>query len=177
MKEFELSKAFELLEPGPVILLSTFYKGRKNVMTVSWHMLLDFTPIIACSIGSYDYSYEALVENRECVISIPAIDLMEKTIRIGNCSGQDVDKFSVFELSTQEGKYVKPQLLSDCIANIECKVVDIDLGGYNCIVLKGLAAWINPEKVGSKTFHAKGDGTFVIDGDTIDLKHLMTKWM
>ena len=177
MKEFDLTKAFELLEPGPVILLSTFYKGRKNVMTVSWHTLLDFTPVIVCSVGSYDYSYKALKENRECVISIPAVDLMEKTVRIGNCSGQDVDKFSEFQLSTQEGNHVKATLFSDCIANIECKVLDIDLGGYNLIVLEGLAAWINAEKAENKTFHARGDGTFVTDGEIINLQHLMTKWM
>jgi hypothetical protein len=35
MKELPLSKVYQLLEPGPVVLLTTARKGRANVMTTS----------------------------------------------------------------------------------------------------------------------------------------------
>jgi hypothetical protein len=38
MKELPLSKVYQLLEPGPVVLLTTARKGRANVMTMSWHI-------------------------------------------------------------------------------------------------------------------------------------------
>lgn len=47
MKELQLSKAFQLIEPGPVVLVTTAHKGKANIMTMSWHMVMDFTPQIA----------------------------------------------------------------------------------------------------------------------------------
>lgn len=47
MTELPLEKAFMLIEPGPVTLVTTNYKGRNNMMTISWHMVMDFTPQIA----------------------------------------------------------------------------------------------------------------------------------
>ena len=39
MNDLPLSKVYQLLEPGPVVLLATARKGRANVMTMSWHMM------------------------------------------------------------------------------------------------------------------------------------------
>ncbi|MFI1396187.1 flavin reductase [Streptomyces sp. NPDC020681] len=32
-------------------------------------------PLIACTIGPWDYSYQALAETGECVISVPTADM------------------------------------------------------------------------------------------------------
>jgi flavin reductase (DIM6/NTAB) family NADH-FMN oxidoreductase RutF len=37
-----LPKVYGLLEPGPVVLLTTSHKGAANVMTLSWHTMLEF---------------------------------------------------------------------------------------------------------------------------------------
>ena len=61
MKDLSLSKVYQLLEPGPVVLLTTACKGRANVMTMSWHMMVEFEPpLIACVVSSADYSFAAL---------------------------------------------------------------------------------------------------------------------
>jgi hypothetical protein len=65
MNELPLSKAFRLIEPGPVVLVTTALKGKTNVMTMSWHMVMDFTPQIGCIIGSWDYSFNALRTTKE----------------------------------------------------------------------------------------------------------------
>lgn len=84
MKEFPLSKVYQLLEPGPVVLLSTAYKGRANVMTMSWHMMVEFEPtLVACIVSSADYTFAALQATWECVIAVPARKLAEKVVRIG----------------------------------------------------------------------------------------------
>jgi flavin reductase (DIM6/NTAB) family NADH-FMN oxidoreductase RutF len=44
MKDLPLSKVYQLLEPGPVVLLTTAHKGHTNVMTMSWHMMVEFEP-------------------------------------------------------------------------------------------------------------------------------------
>jgi hypothetical protein len=59
-----LGKVYRLIEPGPVVLVST--SGRANIMTMSWHMMVDFEPpIIACVMSNRDYSFEALKKTRE----------------------------------------------------------------------------------------------------------------
>lgn len=177
MKELPLSRAFQLLEPGPVVLVTTEHKGKANIMTMSWHMVMDFTPQIGCIIGSWDYSYTALMETKECVIAIPTVDLAEKVVEIGNCSGSDVDKFRTFGFTPLPAAQVKAPLIAECLANMECRVTDVSLvSKYSLFILEGIKVWIDPERKEKRTFHANGDGTFVVDGETINLKEKMLKW-
>ena len=175
MKSLSLSKVYQLLEPGPVVLLTTSQKGRANVMTMSWHMMVDFEPpLIACVVSNRDYSYTALRATKECVIAIPAVDLAETVCAIGNCSGRDVDKFASFRLTPLKATDVAAPLLAECFANIECRVVDTRLvNRYDLFVLEGLRAWIDPERKDPKTIHHRGFGAFVVDGETIDLPSKM----
>ena len=122
--EFPLSKAFQLLEPGPAVLVTTELEGKRNVMTMSWHMLLEFTPLIGVCIGPWDHSYHALKETRECVLAVPTVDLATKVVEIGNSSGRDIDKFKEFGLTPMKAKKVSPPLIAECLAHIECKVAD-----------------------------------------------------
>ena len=178
MKTFPLGKVFHLLEPGPVVLLTTFHKGRANIMTMSWHMMMEFEPpMIGCLVSGANHSFTALRSTRECVIAIPTVDLIDKVVDIGNCSGEDVDKFDIFGLTPVAAEQVKAPLVAECIANIECKVVDTSLmNKYNMFILEGVKAWSDPKRKERRTFHANGDGTFVVDGRTIDLKKIMVKW-
>jgi len=53
-------EVYQLLEPGPVVLLTTAHKGRANVMAMSWHMMVEFEPpLIACVVSNADYSFAA----------------------------------------------------------------------------------------------------------------------
>src|ERR1019366_3052513 len=72
MKNLPLSKVYQLLEPGPVVLLTTAQNGHANVMTMSWHMMVEFEPpLVACVVSSADYSFAALRATKECVIAVP----------------------------------------------------------------------------------------------------------
>jgi flavin reductase (DIM6/NTAB) family NADH-FMN oxidoreductase RutF len=177
MKELPLAKAFQLIEPGPVVLLTTANNGKANVMTMSWHMDVDFTPQFACVVSNGNCSFEALYKTRECVIAVPGAGLMKKVVDIGNCSGKDTDKFTTFGLTPLPATNVKAPLVAECLANIECRVIDARLANkYNLFILEGVQAWVEPEWKDRRTFHANGDGTFVIDGRTVNLRKRMTKW-
>ena len=177
MIELSLSKAFQLIEPGPVVLVTTAHKGKTNVMTMSWHMVMDFTPQVGCIIGPWDYSFSALRKTKECVIAIPTVDIATKVVEIGNCSGEEVDKFKAFDLTPLPAEKVKAPLIAECLANLECRVVDTSLiNKYNLFILEGVKAWIDPERKERRTFHANGDGTFVVDGEVLNLKEKMVKW-
>ena len=175
MQELPLSKVYRLLEPGPVVLLTTAQNGRANVMTLSWHMMVDFEPpLVACVVSSGDHSFAALQATGECVIAVPAVDLAEKVVQVGNCSGRDRDKFAAFGLTPTPAGLVAPPLVAECFANLECKVVDTTLvNQFNLFVLEVVKAWTDPAQKHPRTIHHHGYGTFVVDGKTIKLESQM----
>lgn len=175
MKELSLSKVYQLLEPGPVVLLATSNRGRANVMTMSWHMMVDFEPpLVACVVSDRNYSFAALRKTGECVIAIPARSLAHKVVAIGNCSGRNCDKFRTFQLTLIAAEKVRPPLIADCFANLECRVVDTRLvNAYGLFILEVIKAWSDPSQKHPKTIHHQGYGRFVVDGRTIRLRSKM----
>ena len=175
--EFPLDRAFTFVESGPVLLISTHHKGRSNLMSVSWHTAMGFEPTLGICLGPWNYSYAAIQESGECVVAVPPANLLEQVVAIGNCSGETVDKFKEFKLTPLPALFVSPPLVAECLYNIECRVVNRELvNDYNFFVLQGVRAWRNPSFGDTRTFHAVGDGTFIIDGDVINLRRKMTKW-
>jgi len=175
MRELHLSKVYQLLEPGPVVLLTTARKGRANVMTMSWHMMVEFEPpLVACVVSNANHSFAALRATGECVIALPARKLASTVVKVGNSSGRDTDKFAAFGLTAASASLVSPPLVRECFANLECKVADTRLlNKYNMFILEVLRAWIDPAQRNPKTIHHHGYGTFVVDGKTIRLKSRM----
>ena len=175
MKDLPLSKVYQLLEPGPVVLLTTAHKGRTNVMAMSWHMMVEFEPpLIACIVSNRDYSFAALTATKQCVIAIPALQLAPKVVEVGNCSGRDVAKFERFGLPPVPAELVTPPLVAECFANLECKVADTHLvNKYNLFVLEVVKAWVDPAQKSPKTIHHRGYGKFAVDGEMIQLKSKM----
>jgi len=172
MEKFPLHKAFTFLEPGPVVLVTTPGENRPNVMTLSWTMVLDFTPRFAFMTGSWNFSYHSLIKTRECVIAVPTAELARKTVQIGSCSGAEVDKFKKFKLTPVEATSVKAPLIEECYANIECRIVD-HIEKHDIFVLDAVEAWIDEKRQSPRFFHAVGDGRFIVDGKKIDHRKIM----
>jgi flavin reductase (DIM6/NTAB) family NADH-FMN oxidoreductase RutF len=172
MHELELSKAFTLIEPGPVVLVTTHDGQKDNIMTISWTMVMDFTPVFAITTGEWNHSFAALRKSRECVIAIPTVDMLDKVVGIGTCSGADTDKFARFKLTPVQGKVVRAPLIKECLANMECKVIDI-VKKHNIVVLEAVAAYLDIARKERRTLHAVGDGTFIVDGRRIDRRKMM----
>ncbi len=152
--------------------MTTFDGAKSNDMTISWTMVLGFTPVFAITTDAWNYSFAALQKTRECVIAIPAVDLLDKVVGIGTCSGSDTDKFAKFKLTAVPGKYVKAPLIEECLANIECKVVDL-IDNHNIVVLTAVASYDNPSRKERRSIHAVGDGTLIVDGGRIDRRSMM----
>ena len=135
-------------------------------------MVVDFKPIFAMTTGAWNHSFAALSKTKECVIAIPTVDMLDKAVGVGICSGADTDKFEKFMLTPVVGKHVKAPLIKECVANIECKVVDI-VRKHNIVVLEGVAAYFDNSRKEKRTVHAVGDGTFTVDGRKLDRKNMM----
>jgi flavin reductase (DIM6/NTAB) family NADH-FMN oxidoreductase RutF len=82
------------------------------------------------------------------------------------------NKFAKFKLTAMPGKLVKAPLIKECLANIECKVVDL-IEKHNIVVLEAVAAHEDPAREEKRTVHAVGDGTFIVDGRKLDRKKMM----
>ena len=172
MNRMPIAQAFTLIEPGPVVLVTTNDGKNNNIMTISWTMVMDFTPRFGMTTGPWNHSYAALGQSRECVIAIPTVDLIDKVVGIGTCSGVNTDKFEIFGLTPVKATHVGAPLIAECMANIECKVVDI-VKKHNIVVLEGVAAYFDNARREQRTIHAIGDGTFVVDGRRLDRREMM----
>ena len=172
MRQLKLNRAFTLIEPGPVVLVTTHDGRKNNVMTISWTMVVDFTPVFAITTGEWNHSFAALCKHRECVIAVPAVDLLDEVVGIGTCSGAATDKFARFRLTPVRGKVVKAPLIKECLANIECRVIDI-VKKHDIVVLEGVAAHVDSARNEKRTIHAVGDGTFIVDGRKLDRRKMM----
>lgn len=172
MNKLPLNQAFTLLEPGPVVLVTTFDGQRPNIMTISWTMVVDFTPVFALTTGPWNHSFAALRRSKECVIAIPTVDLLDQVVGIGTCSGADTDKFEKFRLTPLKASKVKAPLIEECLANIECKVIEYNRK-HGVVFLQGVAAWVDAARKERRMLHAVGDGTFIADGRKLDRRKAM----
>jgi flavin reductase (DIM6/NTAB) family NADH-FMN oxidoreductase RutF len=174
-RNFALSRVYGLLEPGPVVLVTTSRKGRANVMTLSWHTMIDFEPpLVGCVISNRNYSFDTLRATRECVINIPTARMAKKVVGCGNTSGAKIDKFEAFGLTPVPASRVQAPLIEECYASLECRVADAGMvAKYNFFVLEVLKAWIDPSKKQPKTLHHRGRGEFMVSGRTIVLPSRM----
>lgn len=174
-KAFPLEKVYGLLEPGPVVLLSTQRQGKPNVMTLSWHVMMEFEPpLVGCVVSDRNYTFELLRETQECVINIPTAELAKKVVGCGNVSGRALDKFKKFGLTIQPAASVEAPLIAECYANLECRVADPRMVENYCFfVLEVVQAWIDPRTKWPRTMHHRGMGEFMIAGKRLKLRSKM----
>ena len=175
LKSFPLSKVYGLLEPGPVVLVTTVGNSRPDIMTMSWHTMVEFEPpLVACVISNRDYSFDLLQASKECVIAIPTVEIADKVVGCGNTSGAKADKFKKFGLTPKPATLVDAPLIAECFANLECRVVDTKLVSKYCLfILEVVKAWVDPTVKNPKTMHHLGNGNFMIAGERIKLKSKM----
>ena len=174
-RSYPLSKVYGLLEPGPVVLVTTAHQERRDIMTLSWHVMLDFEPpLVGCVMSDRNHSFALLQASKECVINIPTVELAEQVVGCGNTSGAKIDKFRRFGLTPLPAKKVGAPLIAECHASLECRVVDATLvSKYSMFVLEVVQAWMDPAVKNPRTLHHRGYGRFMVAGETIKLKSKM----
>lgn len=191
---YPTSHVYRLIEPGPVVLVTTgsLEDSTHNIMTMGFHMVVqhESPPLLAITLGPWDASFARLQRRRECVLAVPSVEMAGVAVDVGNCSADDEDaparggssKWARFGLDAVPAAAVAAPLVGGphVMANIECVVEDASLvRKYALWLLKPVKAWTNPAKRpggGGRMFHHRGDGTFVVDGEVLDLQARMTKW-
>lgn len=178
MIEGHLRKAFTFIEPGPVTLVTANDGSQDYLMVISWIMAMDYIPHchIALSTGPWNETYTAMMKTKECVISIPSASMAKDIVEMGVESSSETNKHRKHKLRKKKGSIVKASLIDNCIASLECKVVDT-IDAYGLVILQCEKLWVNPELNAAPLLHANGDGTFRVDNDTIlDYHKIMQQW-
>jgi flavin reductase (DIM6/NTAB) family NADH-FMN oxidoreductase RutF len=178
-KDFPVSNARRFLEPGPIVLVSSAWKGEINVMTMGWHTVMEFTPsLVGCIIAQGNHSHDMIRRGRQCVINVPTDDLAKTVVGIGNCSGADVDKFAKFKLTAVPAERVKAPLIKECYASFECRLADARLvRRYNFFIFEVVKAHVATAPKHPRTIHYRGNGEFMVSGREISLRSLFKSSM
>lgn len=172
---YPLAKVYGLLEPGPAVLVTTARRGRANVMTMSWHTMMEFEPpLVGCVIGGDSATFDVLRATKECTINIPTVEIAKQVVGVGNCSGRSVDKFAKFGLTPVPASEVQAPLIAECYASLECRVADTRLvNRYSFFILEVVKAWVDTSVKQPQTLHHRGNGVFVVARETVKLRSAM----
>ena len=176
-QDFPVEQVRRFLEPGPVLLVSSRWGDQTDIMTMGWHMVMEFSPsLVGCVISSANHSFGLIRASAECVINLPTTALTDEVAKIGNSSGAEIDKFQAFGLTAESAQQVGAPLIRECHASFECRLFDDALvERYNFFVFEVVKAHVARTPKHPQTLHYTGDGRFMLSGKTISRKALFTK--
>jgi flavin reductase (DIM6/NTAB) family NADH-FMN oxidoreductase RutF len=171
-RDYPLEKIRRFLEPGPIVLVSSAWKGKRNIMTMGWHMMLGFSPaLFGCYIWNGNHSFEMLRRSKECVINLPTTALVEAVVGIGNCSGKSIDKFQKFGLTAVPSARVASPLIKECYTNFECRLADgSQISKHGLFIWEVVKAHMATSPKRPETLHYRGDSEFMVSGRSISLR-------
>ena len=142
--EVSLSSSYRLLHPRLTVLVSCVDKaGKANIITLAWSMPVSINPpIVVVSIAPKRYSHQLIEETKEFVINIPTMDIAQATLFCGRRSGRSYDKFGETQLTALPAKIVKPPIIKECVAHLECKLEQrITAGDHTLFLGRVLTAY------------------------------------
>lgn len=168
--DFPVSQVRRYLEPGPIVLVSSKWRGKTNIMTMGWHTVMEFTPsLVGCVIAGGNHSFHMIRSSGECVINLPTTALTDAVVGIGNSSGAAIDKFREFGLTADEAREVDAPLIRECHASFECRLHDDAwVDRYNFFVFEVVRAHVAASPKHPETLHYTGDGVFMVSGKIIN---------
>ncbi|CAN7165069.1 flavin reductase family protein [Massilia sp. LjRoot122] len=167
--DFPTEKIRRYLEPGPIVLVSSSWEGQRNIMTMGWHTVMDFSPaLVGCVIASSNHSFELLRKSRECVINLPTTALLDAVVGIGTTSGSEIDKFERFALTPESVEGVDAPAIRECHAHFVCRLHDDSLvDKYNFFIWEVVAARVARTPKHPETVHYTGEGLFMVAGKVV----------
>ena len=94
------------------------------------------------SIGPRRHSYGLIQASGEFVVNVAPHEIAQQVLFCGRRSGRDVDKFAATGLTAGKARHVRPPIVKECIAHLECRVVqDVGAGDHRFVIGEVLAAY------------------------------------
>jgi len=154
--EVVLSSFYRLLHPKLVVLVASInpLEGKANIITLAWAMPISrHPPLLLLGITPKRYSHELIAGPKEFVVNIPTMDIVKETLFCGRRTGRLHDKFKETGLTPLPAKMIRPPIIKECVAHLECKLhQQISMGDHTLFVGEVLTAYVN-----EGVFHGKFD--------------------
>ena len=179
----ELSKAYRVLNHGPVTLVTSAAGGRRNIMAASWAMPLDFSPPkVAVVIDVNTYTRQLVDASGVFALNIPCRNLAQATLQAGSIAGGAADKFAALGVSTFAAEKIEVPLVEGCVAWLECRVLaePHNQERHDLFVAEVIHAQADDrvfsrgrwkfEDDGLRTLHYLAGGSFFVTGEALDVK-------
>jgi flavin reductase (DIM6/NTAB) family NADH-FMN oxidoreductase RutF len=135
------------LYPNPVLLVSSKYKEKESIITLSWGgNVCSEPPMVAIGVRKQRYSYELISQSKEFVINIPTADMINEVNLCGTKSGKDVDKWKECSFTKGKSKEINTPFINECPINMECKLEQIiKLGTHDLFLGRVVALHLEEE--------------------------------
>lgn len=170
--DFPVDRTRRFLEPGPVLLLCTAWKGERAIMTLGWHMMLGYD-LVGSYIWDANRSHALARRSRECTLNLPTADLLDAVVGIGNCSSVEGDKFERFGLTAAPSREVDAPSIGQCHASFECRLHETRITrDYPLFVWRVLRARAARSPALPRTVHYRGEGRFMLSGKEVSRRRL-----
>jgi flavin reductase (DIM6/NTAB) family NADH-FMN oxidoreductase RutF len=119
-----LSSAYRLLYPRQVVLVSCADRaGKTNIITLAWSMSASINPpMLIVGVAPKRYSHKLIEETEEFVVNVPTMKMLKETLFCGRRTGRKHDKFKEVRLTPLPAKKVKPAIIKECVAHLECRL-------------------------------------------------------
>jgi flavin reductase (DIM6/NTAB) family NADH-FMN oxidoreductase RutF len=147
-KQVEYQDAIKTKYPEQVVIaIAKDKNGKANPVTLGWTMIVSGEPpMMAISVYKGHYSIETIRYSKCFTIAYPSSDMADAALCFGSKSGRDVDKFAEFDCVTEPAKKIDSLLLTDAVANFECRLVkQVTTGDHIIFIGKIVASHINTE--------------------------------
>ena len=123
-RDISLPRSYRLVNNIGVVMVSSKYRENESIITIAWHLVADYSPVIlGVSIGYERYSHGLVTKSREFCINVPLYSQLEQALQCGGCSGRNCEKFELAGFNREKCKRIKAHAIRECPANIECTVI------------------------------------------------------
>jgi flavin reductase (DIM6/NTAB) family NADH-FMN oxidoreductase RutF len=124
-QEVPLSVAHRLLAGSPVVLLTVNAGELSEVTTVPWTVPLSLDPLqVGVLVYPRHFAHELIDDAEEFALNVICFDILKQARFCGTVSGREVDKWKQTGLTPAEAREVEAPLIEECIAHLECGLVD-----------------------------------------------------
>lgn len=150
-----------MLYPVPAVLVSSHYRGKDNVLTVSWAgTICTEPPMLSISLRPERFSYNMIKSSKEFVINVPTYTLARAVDFCGVKSGAEVDKFKEMGFIKTKASVVRAPVIAQCPLAIECTVEEIiELGSHHLFISRVVAVLAEEALIDKKgKFHLETAG-------------------
>lgn len=130
-----------------MVLLTTTWRGKANVMPLSWHMPLSSSPtLVGVAVERSRHTGDMIRHSQEFALNFPARPLLHHVQYLGSLRGEAIDKFEATQLETFAPSRIASPLLSSCLAWVECEVVEVlEFGDHVLFVGLAVSVRVDPD--------------------------------